>query len=419
MPINIDAVARQLAPIHLRSIVESTARINLWQGSVRSGKTVSSLLRFLMAVAAAPTSGRILVFGKTRESIARNVFSVLCDPAIFGPLARLTTYNSGAATATILGREIDVLGANDATAEPKVRGMTLALAYGDELTVIPEAFFTQVLARLSVKGAQLFGTTNPDGPNHWLRRKFLLRQGDLNLRSWHSTLDDNPHLDPDYVRDLKAEYTGLWYRRFVRGDWCMAEGAIFDGWDEQRHIIRGQVPDLVRLPGLGVDYGTTNPFAALMLGVTTDGRLCLAREYRWDSKLQRRQLTDAEYSERLRTWLGDDRPEWICVDPSAASFSTQLFRDGLMPVAADNSVVDGIRLVASLLARGLLVVHESCTGWCNEITGYSWDDKATAKGEDKPIKVDDHSLDAGRYVIKTTEQLWRPMLARTDLTTAA
>src|SRR5687767_3457815 len=187
MAIDLEAVGQSLSPIHLRSVVESTARLNIWQGSVRSGKTVASLLRFLIAVAAAPSSGRVLLFGKTRESVNRNVFAVLTDPALFGPLARLVKYNPGAPTGTILGRVVDVLGANDAKAEPKVRGMTLCLAYGDELTTIPEAFFTQVLARLSVRGAQLFGTTNPDSPAHWLRKKYLLRVGELNLRSEEHT----------------------------------------------------------------------------------------------------------------------------------------------------------------------------------------------------------------------------------------
>lgn len=419
MPIDLDAVTRTLAPVHLRSIVESTARLNIWQGSVRSGKTVSSLLRFLMAVAVAPTSGRILVFGKTRESVYRNIFSVLMDPALFGPLALLTTYNQGAATATILGREVDVLGANDAKAEPKVRGMTLVLAYGDELTTIPEEFFVQVLARLSVKGAQLFGTTNPDSRNHWLRVKYLLRQGELNLRTWHSTIDDNPHLDPDYVRDIKTEYTGLWYKRFILGEWCLAEGAIFESWDEDLHVV-DELPRIVRWPATGIDYGTTNPFAALALGVGEDKRLYLTDEYRWDSKKERKQLTDAEYAKALlkwhrtpRPWLGGMSldPEWWAVDPSAASFKVQLFRDGINRVMdADNDVLSGIRMVASLLATDRLRVHRRCAGFIEEAPGYSWDDEKAEKGEDAPVKADDHSLDGARYAIATTESLWRPLI---------
>lgn len=421
MPVDLDVVARTLSPIHLRSVVESTARLNIWQGSVRSGKTVASLLRFLMAVAVAPTSGRILIFGKTRESVNRNVFSVLMDPALFGPLAKLTKYNPGAATGTILGREVDVLGANDAKAEPKVRGMTLCLAYGDELTTIPEAFFTQVLARLSVKGAQLFGTTNPDAPMHWLRKKYLLRQGELNLRTWHSTLRDNPHLDPQYVSDLATEYVGLWYKRFIQGAWVAAEGAVFDMWDEDRHVVE-TVPAVQRWVSLGIDYGTRNATSAIVCGVGQDGILYLTHEWRHDPAVARRQLTDASLSRELRDWLKDVpigtsglrglQPEWVCVDPSAASLRLQLHEDGLQPTLADNSVLDGIRLVSSLLGNGLLKVHKDLTGLREEIPGYSWDDKAAERGEDAPIKADDHSIDAARYAVVTPEVLWRPLLRR-------
>jgi hypothetical protein len=175
-----------------------------------------------------------------------------------------------------------------------------------------------------------------------------------------------------------------------------------------------------------VDYGTTNPFAGLLLGLgqaNAQGkrRLYLTHEYRYDSRITRRSRTDAEYSADLRAWLDGIpwpgapgvvgvRPEWMVVDPSAASFVHQLYRDGLSPAPANNSVLDGIRQVSSLLATGRLLVHRSCTGWIDEIGGYSWDPKAAAAGEDKPIKAEDHSLDAGRYAIHTTEAAWRPQL---------
>ncbi|MEU8821814.1 phage terminase large subunit [Actinoplanes sp. NPDC048796] len=420
MPIDLDAVGRTLSPVHLRSVVESTARQNIWQGSVRSGKTVASLLRFLMAVATAPSSGRILLFGKTRESVNRNVFAVLTDPDLFGPLAKLVHYNPGAPLGTILGRQVDVLGANDAKAEPKVRGMTLCLAYGDELTTVPEAFYTQVLARLSVKGAQLFGTTNPDSPAHWLRKKYLLRAGELNLRTWHSTLRDNPHLDPQYVADLAREYVGLWYKRFILGEWRSAEGAVFDMFDEDRHVV-DELPAIVRWVSLGIDYGTRNATAALVLGVGADGRLYLTHEWRHDPAVARRQLTDRGLSRELRKWLSELEvpgapglsgvlPEWTVVDPAAASLRLQLFEDGITPALADNSVLDGIRLMSSLLGNDQLRIHRSCTGLLEELPGYSWDDKAAERGQDAPLKADDHSIDAARYAIKTPEVLWRPLV---------
>lgn len=418
----IEAVTRHLSRKQIISIVEAQEPINVWEGSIRSGKTVASLLRWLMFVAKPPRTGELFIVGKTRETVARNLFGPLQDPSLFGPLCKLIKYNSGAPTASILGRTVHVLGANDAKSEPKVRGATVAGAYADEITTLPEPFFNRLVDRCSVPGAKLFGTTNPDNPAHWLRKEWLLRPRETGTRSWHFTMDDNPHLDAAYVARMKRTYTGLWYRRFILGHWVQAEGAIYDMWDEERHVV-DILPRIVRWIGQGIDYGTTNPFAALMLGLGEDGRLYFTNEWRYSSKSARRSLTDMEYSRRLRDWNASIvrpheggqpgvRPEWTVVDPSAASFITQLFRDGLTPVGGDNSVIDGIRLLASLLASGALKVHRSCSGWREEAPGYVWDAKWAAEhGEDRPIKADDHSLDGGRYVVKTTENMWRPHLA--------
>jgi PBSX family phage terminase large subunit len=412
-----------------QSIAQSTARINLWDGSVRSGKTIGSLIRWLTYVATAPRDGDLLVMGKTFDTVARNIFGPLQNPAITGPAARLIKYTRGAGTATILGRQVEVITFNDKSAENRVRGLTAAGAYVDEVTLMPENVWDQLLARLSVPGAKLFGTTNPDNPGHWLMKKFIKRRGELDLNYWHFKIDDNHALDPVYVANLKREFVGLWYRRFILGQWVQAEGAIYDMWDPDRHVV-DILPPINRWVALGVDYGTVNPFAALLLGIGTAAapkdpivrpRLYLAGEYRYDSRVRRRQLTDVQYSRQMRDWLArypvphspglvGVRPEWTCVDPSAASFVQQLYDDGLMPTLADNSVLDGIRLVSSLLGNDDLIVHSSCTGWTDEVGGYAWDDKAAAEGEDKPIKADDHSLDGGRYGIKTTEFAWRSQL---------
>jgi PBSX family phage terminase large subunit len=422
----IPGVAR-LSPKQVLSIGQSTARINIWEGSIRSGKTISSLWRWLMFVANAPHDGELVMFGKTRDSVASNLFEPLSNPDIFGEFSRDVEYTAGAPTATIFGRRIRVIGANDAKAEPKVRGGTWTGAYGDELTTLPESFFRQALGRLSTPSAALFGTTNPDNPAHWLRRDFLL-DSNLNLRSWHFTIDDNPHLDPHYVASIKAEYKGLWHKRFILGLWVAAEGAVFDMWDEALHVLRGPVPQLMTLPGVGVDYGTTAAFSAHMLGVAapnhvtgTPARLVLTREYRHDPKVAGRQKTDAEFSADLRAWIGNDRPQWVAVDPSAASFKLQLFRDGLSNVMdAKNDVLDTIRLASSLLATGNLVVHESCKGLIAEVPGYAWDPAAAMKGQDSPIKVDDHSVDSGlRYAVSSTETLWRPFIPRGRVLQAA
>ncbi|WP_433465716.1 PBSX family phage terminase large subunit [Spirillospora sp. CA-128828] len=402
-------VTAVLSPKQITSIVESSrARISIWAGAVRSGKTIASLLAFLIAVAAAPDHGLIVICGRTRETIERNIIEPLQDGSLFGPLATQVHHTRGSNTAVILGRTVHLIGAYDVRSEGRLRGLTACLAYVDEATLVPEAFWTQLLARLSVPGARLLATTNPDGPAHWLRQQFLLRAPQLNLASWHFTLDDNPALPADYVRSLKAEFVGLWFRRMILGEWCLAEGAVFDMWDTERHIVR-ELPAIRRWIAVGIDYGTTNPFAALALGLGVDNVLYLGHEWRWDSKQQRGQLTDAQYSERLRAWLKGIgvHPQWTIVDPSAASFVTQLHQDGLTPAAGDNAVLNGIRTVASLLGRGRLKVHASCHGFINEIPGYSWDPDKAAKGEDAPIKADDHSLDAARYAVHTTQSAWR------------
>jgi PBSX family phage terminase large subunit len=411
------ALSSGLSLAQERSIAHSRARINVWAGAVRSGKTIASLLRWLIYVAQAPTTGVLVVSGKTLDTVARNVFAPLQDPALFGQAAQHVKYTRSAGTAMILGRRIEVITANDVRAEEKLRGLTCSGAYVDEATLLPESFWFQLLARLSVPGAQLFATTNPDGPAHWLRQKFLLRASELDLRHWHFTLDDNPALDPRYVAALRSEYVGLWYRRFILGEWCLAEGAIYDMWEPDRHVV-DEIPPIREWLSLGIDYGTTNPFAALLIGMGTDDTLYVADEWWYDSKLERRQLTDAEYSQRVRAWLaqmpipGTDlrgvRPKYTVVDPSAASFVTQAWQDGLSPTLGNNEVLNGIRTVATLFGRDRLRVHRRCRHLIDEIPGYSWDDeKAKNKGEDAPIKVDDHGVDAMRYGIHTTEAAWR------------
>ena len=216
-------------------------------------------------------------------------------------------------------------------------------------------------------------------------------------------------------------YVGLWYRRFVLGKWVVAEGAVYDMWDPAVHVV-ANTPLISDWLTASVDYGTTNPFHALMIGLGVDNRMYVTRELRYDSRAQRRQLTDAEYSGRLRQWftkipipgtaIAGVTPRYV-VDPSATSFRVQLHQDGLNSWPADNSVLDGIRVVSSLLAatpRPKLLIHRSCKHLIDELSSYSWDEKAQRKGEDKPIKINDHGADALRYGVKTTQSIWQTTL---------
>ncbi|MFD9069501.1 PBSX family phage terminase large subunit [Streptomyces lasiicapitis] len=402
-----------LSDKQLDSIRGARARINIWHGSVRSGKTIASLLCFLLMVRRAPASGLIIVCGRSLQTIERNIIEPLQDPALFGDVADEVRHTRGATTAVVLGRVVHLIGASDARAEGRLRGLTAALAYVDEVTLLPEPFFVQLLARLSVPGARLLGTTNPDSPRHWLRTDYLDRMSELDLTAWHFRLADNPSLSPAYVTSLTAEYTGLWRRRMIDGAWVVAEGAIYDMYDEARHVV-DVLPAMTR-HWVGVDYGTSNPFAAVLLGLGDDGRLYVVAEWRHEARRVRRQMTDAQYSVALRAWLAEHgvAPEWTFVDPSAASFVTQLWADGHPGVAkAHNAVIDGIRSTATALDSGLLRIHSSCVGLLDELPGYVWSDEAAERGEDKPVKRDDHSVDALRYAVHSTANEWRHLLVQ-------
>ncbi|GGV68876.1 phage terminase large subunit [Streptomyces griseoloalbus] len=413
-----------LSPKQIRSIVEAQhAPIGLWSGAVSSGKTIASLLAFLIALVAAPDHGLVVVVGRSLNTIERNLIDPLQSKHLFGPLAGHVHHTTGATTATILGRTVHLVGASDARAEGRIRGATIALAYVDEATLLPHAFWMMLLSRLRVGSqSRLLATTNPDGPFHWLRKEFILRGAEVGLTNWHFTLDDNPSLDPGFVARLKAQYTGLWYRRFILGEWCLAQGSVYDMFDETRHVV-DLLPYMRRWTAVGIDYGTVNPFAAVLIGHGEDNRLYAVSEYRHDSATALRQLTDAEYSRNVREWLAGVRrpgehgaargvrPEWIFVDPSAASFMNQLWTERVPNIApAVNDVLDGIRSVGVALGSGLLRIHRSCTGLLGELPGYAWDEKAAERGEDKPLKMDDHSADALRYALHSTAHEWRGLI---------
>jgi PBSX family phage terminase large subunit len=297
-----------------RSVELCTARINVFEGSVRSGKTVASLLAWLLYLRTGP-AGNLLMVGRTERTLRQNVIDPLTE--MLGRKRCKVVWGDG--VATILGRRVYLVGANDEKSVQKIQGLTLAGAYVDEATILPESFWSMLLTRLSVEGARLYCTCNPASRNHWMMRRYLrrsrlhlehdgsIRRSDgtrtLDLHRFSFNLRDNPSLPAAYVDELSRTFVGLFYQRFILGLWVLAEGAIWDMWDQDRHMAdtlptdrRGRV--LLDSWTLAVDYGTTNPFVALLLGVGEGDddkpRIWVAGEWRWDSAEEGRQLTDAD-----------------------------------------------------------------------------------------------------------------------------
>ena len=213
---------REPSEKQLKSFRESNAKINIWEGAVRSGKTWISLWRFITELQEGP-EGEYALITRTFDSFKRNVLPLLEN--MIG--VKDTNWRGGHRTLNIYGKTVHVIGADDERAEAKIRGPTFAGAYVDELTIIPESVFKMLISRCAMGGAKIFGTTNPDSPFHWLKQDILsMDEGDV--RSWQFALEDNPELTQEDKDYLRRQYKGLWYQRFIEGKWVQAEGAIYD-----------------------------------------------------------------------------------------------------------------------------------------------------------------------------------------------
>lgn len=384
----------QISPKQKQSLKESHARINIWEGAVRSGKTYISIWRFVRELMHGPP-GIYAIISRTYDSFKRNVLDQLMQA--IGSDAR---YYKGSREMNIWGKTIHVIGADDERAESKIRGPTFAGAYVDEITIIPESVFKMLISRCAMGNAKIFGTTNPDSPYHWLKRDYLTNNEDV--KSWQFTLEDNPKLKEDEKEYLKRQYKGLWYQRFIEGKWVQAEGAIYDFFDETHLIDFPQSTAKTYI--VGIDYGTTNPCAFLLIGINPDRypNIWVEDEYYFASRIHQRQKTDAEYAQDLRSFLALRNPSAVYLDPSAVSFKLELQRQGFSNIIeAENEVIDGIRFVSKYLTTGTLKVCRKCNNLIKEFQSYVWDPKCLKLGEDKPLKENDHALDALRYAIYT------------------
>jgi len=374
-----------------------TATINLLEGAVRSGKTIASIIAVVNLIVNGP-HGNILFVGKTDRTLFRNILQPIEE--IYGPSN--FKFRRGTGEGEIFGRHFYTAGANDERAYTKIQGLTLYLAYGDEVAAWPESFFQMLISRLSEPGARFIGSLNPEGPYHWLKTKFLDREKELSLKSWHFRLENNLNLDPNYVDNLKKFYTGVFYRRYINGEWCLAEGAIYDMFSEEKHVAE-VTPDIwinVVQKYVFVDYGTSNKCIFQLWGIL-GGKRYLKKEYCYDSKEHGRQKTDSEYASDMVSFIGSEEVMFIGVDPSALSFKNELARRGLCIQDADNDVLDGIREVSTELSLNKIQIDPSCTNCIREFSGYVWDTRAGERGEDKPLKQNDHSMDVLRYFIHT------------------
>ncbi len=379
----------------IQSINESIAPINIWEGSIRAGKTYASLWRFYEETDIGP-EGDYCIVSKTYDTFKRNVIPNL--EALLGPHMR---YFSGKRELYLKNKLVCVIGCSDERAEQKLRGSTFAGAYVDEATLIPESAFKMLQGRLSVPNAKLFCTTNPDSPYHWFKKEFL--ENNKDVRSWQFLMDDNPNLTEDYKDLLKRQYKGLWYQRYILGKWVQADGTIYDFFNEKYHVIDWPQSS-ANYYIVGVDYGTINPCAFVLIGYNPHGtpRLWVEDEYYYNSKVKQRQKTDGELADDLQRFIEGKRVAAIYIDPSAASFKVELNKRGVDGLTdANNDVNNGIGFVGMKLNEESFKICRKCENLIQEFQSYVWDEKAAKNGVEKPKKQNDHALDALRYALFT------------------
>ena len=379
-----------LSPKQIQSFNEANHRFNIWVGAVRSGKTYSSILKLIDIIKNGPP-GNGMIIGVNRDTIQRNVLLELYKFLGFSPPGTKTTETK------LYGRNIYFTGAHDESSVRRIQGSTLSFAYVDEATCIPAPFWRMLLSRLSVPGAQLLATCNPEGPAHWLKKEYIDRAHELDLVSWNFNLDDNPSLDETYKSNLKKEYTGMWFRRYILGEWAVAHGLVYDCFDQDNIFENRMEPPNYQI--IGIDYGTTNATAAVLCSIspTRWPQIRVEEEYYYDSAKKGRSKTDAELADDIQSFISYRNISAIYVDPAAASLKLELRRRDLPVVDANNDVLLGIKITSKFVSQKNLVIHKQCSTLLEHIQSYAWDPKAADRGEDKPLKVNDHILDALRY----------------------
>lgn len=365
----------------------ATHRWNIKQGATRSGKTFLDYYLIPKRILSCMGNGLIVLLGNTRGTLGRNIL----DPmrSIWGEelVGKIGSDN----TVMMFGKKVHTLGADKVSQVQKLQGAGIEYCYGDEVTTWCEEVFAMLKSRLDKPNSLFDGTCNPDSPNHWLK-KFLDSDADIFVQ--HYTIDDNPFNSPEFVKNLKKEYAGsVYYNRFILGEWAAAEGLVYPMFSPKEQVVQ-----LAEDPNgeyyISVDYGTVNP-TSMGLWCKQGKNAVRVREYYYDSKKSLKQLTDEEYYEALCELSKGHDIRYVIVDPSAASFITTIRRHGrFMVKKADNKVLDGIRLCATLMAQGRLKFSGECADLLREFGSYCWDNDST---EDSVIKKNDHAMDDMRY----------------------
>lgn len=386
---------------------EAHHRWNFAVGAVRSGKSHLAV-QYIIPHCLMERKGKRglnMILGASKENIERNVLEPMRD--IWG--ANMVSDINSRNIAYIFGEKVYCIGAEKINQVTKLRGSEIKFCYCDEIVDINKEVFEMLKSRLSLPYSVCHAAANPSYPTHFVKEFIDSKDKGVDIYCQEYTIYDNPFLPTEYVKALEAEYSGtVYYLRYILGKWARAEGLIFP-----MYVSAFGVPDReTEEYAISMDYGTQNPFAALMWEKAGDVWYA-TRGYYYSGRDSGKQKTDAEYGEDLKRFAaplierrkaaqertGQIQPKIrVIIDPSAASFIALLHKESWCRVIpADNDVANGIRDTATAMQTGLIKINPEIKDWRKEVEGYVWDDTQ----DDRPVKENDHFMDATRYFVKT------------------
>ena len=367
-------------------------------GAVRSGKTMAMGLSFFLWAFSCYSGQRFGVCGKTISSLRRNVLSEILPRLEKMGASWKEKRTENLVIVRFLGREnhFYIFGGRDESSASLIQGITFAGVLLDEVALMPRSFVEQACARCSVAGSRLWFNCNPAGPSHWFYKEWILEAEKRNCLRLHFTMEDNPSLTEEIRQRYQRLYTGVFYRRYILGQWAQAEGRVYDFF--QPEMVK-QVPDgPFEKWYVSCDYGTVNPTSMGLWGLHK-GVWYRVKEFYFASRERQRQMTDEEYAQALENLVGERFVTAVIVDPSAASFIEVLKRKGWRVKKADNDVLGGIRLASDCLKTGKVVICEGCADCIREMDEYVWD--LSSGSRDRVRKEHDHAMDDMRYFVST------------------
>ena len=368
-------------------------------GSIRSGKTVSMALSFVIWAMAGFEEQNFAMCGKTIGSFRRNVLMVL-KLMLASRGYKVKDHRADNYVEIHHKGKVNyfyIFGGKDERSQDLIQGITLAGLLCDEVALMPESFVNQATGRCSVDGSKFWFNCNPDGPYHWFKTGWIDRAAEKNLLYLHFTMDDNLSLTDKIKQRYASLYSGVFFQRYILGLWVVAEGIIYDMFSTAKHTFDKINPKENAKYYVSCDYGTQNATVFLMWQSGADGKWFCIDEYYYSGRDESTQKTDNAYADDLEAFIGGRNIEAVIIDPSAASFIALLRERGYRIKKARNDVLDGIRFVSTQLNLGKIAFHSGCKNTIKEFGSYIWDAKACERGEDKPIKQHDHAMDAVRY----------------------